>query len=59
MVGTQTAILPLIPYLDTIRWILIAVALGGIAINIYARLQDWRLGAAVISAAVGKLAGSA
>ena len=44
MVGTQTAILPLIPYLDPLRWILIAVALGGIAINIYVRLPDWRWG---------------
>ena len=26
---TQTAILPLVPYLDTLRWVFIAVALGG------------------------------
>jgi hypothetical protein len=41
---TQTAILPLVPYLDTLRWVFIAVALGGIAVTIYARLDDWRGG---------------
>jgi len=39
---TQTAILPLVPYLDTLRWVFIAVALGGIAVTIYARVEDWR-----------------
>ena len=39
---TQSAILPLVPYLDTLRWVFIAVALGGIAVTIYARLDDWR-----------------
>ena len=41
---TQTAILPLVPYLDTLRWVFIAVALGGIAVTIYARLDDWKRG---------------
>jgi hypothetical protein len=41
---TQGAILPLVPYLDTLRWVLIAVALGGIAVAIYARLDDWKRG---------------
>ncbi len=41
---TQTAVLPLVPYLDTLRWAFIAVALGGIAVTIYARLDDWRQG---------------
>ena len=41
---TQSAVLPLVPYLDTLRWVLIAVALGGIAVTIYARLDDWRRG---------------
>ncbi len=41
---TQTAILPLVPYLDTLRWVFIAVALGGIGVTIYARLDDWRRG---------------
>ena len=44
LAGTQTAILPLAPYLDTLRWVFIAVALGGIAVTIYARLADWRWG---------------
>ncbi len=41
---TQSAILPLVPYLDTLRWVFIAVALGGIAVTIYARLDDWKKG---------------
>ncbi len=41
---TQTAILPLVPYLDTLRWVFIAVALGGISVTIYARLYDWKPG---------------
>ncbi|MCE8547561.1 DUF882 domain-containing protein [Ruegeria pomeroyi] len=41
---TQSAILPLVPYLDALRWVFIAVALGGIAVTIYARLDDWRQG---------------
>lgn len=44
MVETQSAVLPLVPYLDTLRWVFIAVALGGIAVTIYARLDDWRRG---------------
>lgn len=41
---TEAAILPLVPYLDTLRWLLIAVALAGVAITIYARLDDWKRG---------------
>jgi len=41
---TQSAILPLVPYLDTLWCVFIAVALGGIAVTIYARLDDWRRG---------------
>jgi hypothetical protein len=41
---TQGAILPLVPYLDTLRWVFIALALGGIAVTIYARLDDWKRG---------------
>lgn len=41
---TQNAILALVPYLDTLRWVFIVVALGGIAVTIYARLDDWRRG---------------
>ena len=41
---TQGAILPLVPYLDTLRWLFIAVALAGIAVAIYARLDDWKRG---------------
>lgn len=41
---TQEAILPLVSYLETLRWVFIAVALGGIAVTIYARLDDWKRG---------------
>ena len=41
---TQSAVLPLVPYLDTLRWVFIVVALGGIVVTIYARLDDWRRG---------------
>ena len=41
---TEIAILPLVPYLDTLRWVFIAVALIGIAVTIYARLDDWKKG---------------
>ena len=41
---TQTAVLPLVPHLDTLRWVFIAVALGGIAVTISARLDDWKRG---------------
>ena len=40
----QGAVLPLIPYLDTLRWVLICLALVGLAIVIYARLDDWQKG---------------
>jgi hypothetical protein len=39
---TQSAVLPLAPYLDTLRWVFIAVALGGITVTIYAHLDDWK-----------------
>ncbi|MBE0455789.1 MAG: DUF882 domain-containing protein, partial [Roseovarius sp.] len=41
---TQSAILPLVPYLDTLRWVFIALALVGIAIAIHARVDDWKRG---------------
>ena len=41
---TQSAILPLMSYLDTLRWVFIAVALTGIAVTIYARFDDWKRG---------------
>ncbi len=33
---TQSAILPLVPYLDTLRWVFIAVALARLAVPLYA-----------------------
>jgi hypothetical protein len=44
LADTQAAVLPLVPYLDTLRWVFIAMALGGIAVTIYARLDDWKRG---------------
>ncbi len=41
---TQTALQPLIPYLDTMRWLFITAALIGIGTTIYARWDDWRKG---------------
>ena len=41
---TQTAILPLVPYLDTLRWVFIAVSMGGIVVTSHACLDDWRKG---------------
>ena len=41
---TQSAILPLVPYLDTLRWVFIAAALLGIAVAIHARVDDWKRG---------------
>ncbi|WP_323033193.1 YcbK family protein [Paracoccus sp. (in: a-proteobacteria)] len=41
---TQSAILPLVPWLDTLRWVFIAVALIGIAVAIHARIDDWKRG---------------
>ena len=41
---TQSALLPLVPHLDTLRWVFIAVALIGIAVAIHARVDDWKLG---------------
>jgi zinc D-Ala-D-Ala carboxypeptidase len=38
----QGTILPLVPYLDTLRWVFIALALGGIALAVWARIDDWR-----------------
>lgn len=37
----QSAIQPLVPYLDTLRWVLIATSLLGVAVTIHARLDDW------------------
>lgn len=37
---TQDAVLPLVPNLDTLSWVLIAVALGGIAVEVWARIGD-------------------
>ena len=40
----QDAILPLVPYLNTLRWVFIALALAGIAVAVWARVDDWKKG---------------
>lgn len=40
----QGAVLPLVFYLDTLRWLFIALALGGIAVTVWARIEDWKKG---------------
>ena len=44
LADTQSAILPLVPYLDTLRWVFITAALFGIAVAIHARIDDWKRG---------------
>ena len=41
---TQGAVQALVPWFDTFRWVFIALALAGIAVTIYARLDDWKRG---------------
>ena len=41
---TQDAVLPLVPHLDTLRWVFILAALAGIAVTIYARIDDRQRG---------------
>ena len=41
---TQSAILPLLPYLDTLRWVFIALALAGIGVAVWALVDDWKRG---------------
>ena len=40
----QDTILPLQPHLETLRWVFIALALTGIAVAIWARIDDWHKG---------------
>ena len=40
----QGVVLPLVPYLDGLRWLFIALALGGIAVAVWARVDDWKKG---------------
>ena len=40
----QGAVLPLVPYLDSLRWLLITLALAGIAVAVWARIDDWKKG---------------
>jgi len=41
---TQSAVLLLVPYLETLRWVFIALALVGIAVAVWARVDDWTRG---------------
>lgn len=44
LADTQSALQPLIPFLDTLRWLFIGVALIGVSVTVYARWDDWRKG---------------
>ena len=55
VLAEKGAVLPLVPYLDTLRWLFIAVVLSGIAVAIYARLDDWKAGPAVIAGLLARL----
>lgn len=35
---------PLVPTLEVLRWLLVAITLAGVALTVYARLDDWRRG---------------
>jgi hypothetical protein len=40
----QGALSGIVPYLDGLRWLFVAVALAGIALTVYARVDDWKRG---------------
>ncbi len=40
----QGAVQALVPWLDTFRWVFIALTLAGIGLTIWARLDDWKRG---------------
>ncbi len=40
----QDAVQPLVPHLDSLRWVFIALAMAGIALAAWARMDDWRKG---------------
>jgi len=44
LADAQATVLPLVPYLDSLRWVFVVLALVGIGVAIYARLDDWRKG---------------
>lgn len=45
-VASETAaeVLPLVPYVDTLKYIFVALSLAGIAYTMYARMDDWNKG---------------
>lgn len=44
LAAAQRTVLPLVPFLDTLGWPFIALALGGIAAAVRARLDDCKKG---------------
>lgn len=40
----QEMVQPLVPYADAMKWAFLALALGGVAVTIYARFDDWKRG---------------
>jgi hypothetical protein len=41
---TQSAVLPLVLCFNTLHWVFIAVVLGGMAVTICARVDNWHRG---------------
>ncbi|MDO5757292.1 MAG: D-Ala-D-Ala carboxypeptidase family metallohydrolase [Rhodobacterales bacterium] len=44
LIEAQNTIQPVMPYLDSLRWVFVVLALGGITVAIYARFDDWKRG---------------
>lgn len=41
---TASEVLPLVPYVDTLKYLFVALSLAGIAYSMYARMDDWKKG---------------
>jgi hypothetical protein len=44
LADAQSSILPLLPYVESLRWALFALVLAGVAVTVYARIDDWKRG---------------
>lgn len=51
----QGAILPLVSYFFTLRWLFIALALGRITVAVWARMDDWKKGLADVGQPRGRV----
>ena len=44
LADTHDALAPLLPWLSNARWLLIALALAGVALIVWTRIEDWKRG---------------